>query len=42
MQRPLPYYVNRLAQAAALAALPDQEFVSRTARMVVDMREWFA
>ena len=42
MQRPLPYHVNRLAQAAAVAALSDQEFVTRAARMVVATREWLA
>jgi histidinol-phosphate aminotransferase len=41
-QRALPYRVNRLAQAAAVAALSDPEFVRRTVRMVVGTREWFA
>jgi histidinol-phosphate aminotransferase len=37
-----PYNVNRLAQAAALAALEDQEHLDRTRRLVLEERAFLA
>ncbi|MGQ0841949.1 pyridoxal phosphate-dependent aminotransferase [Actinokineospora sp.] len=41
LRRALPYNVNRLAQTAAVAALADQDFVRRTTKLTVEIREWF-
>jgi histidinol-phosphate aminotransferase len=40
-QRVLPFRVNRLGQAAALAALEDVGCIARVQREVVELREWF-
>ena len=40
-QRVLPFRVNRLGQAAALAALADDACISRVRREVADSRRWF-
>ena len=37
-----PFNVNAMAQAAALAALDDDEFVERTRRMVAEGLEYLA
>lgn len=41
LHRAMPYHVNRLAQAAAVAALADLHFVRRTARAIRETRDWF-
>jgi histidinol-phosphate aminotransferase len=40
-QRVLPFRVNRLGQAAALAALQDRECIPRVRRETAHKREWF-
>jgi histidinol-phosphate aminotransferase len=40
-QRVLPFRVNRLGQAAALAALEDRECIPRVRRETAHKREWF-
>lgn len=37
----LPYNVNRLAVAAALASIQDQDFVRDQIKRIIDIREWF-
>ncbi|SDM53076.1 pyridoxal phosphate-dependent aminotransferase [Allokutzneria albata] len=39
--RALPFSVNRLAQAAAVASLADQEFLHQTRQANADTRTWF-
>ncbi|MCP3803135.1 histidinol-phosphate aminotransferase family protein [Allokutzneria sp. A3M-2-11 16] len=39
--RALPFSVNRLAQAAAVAALDDQEFLRQTEQANAETRTWF-
>ncbi|MFC5289078.1 pyridoxal phosphate-dependent aminotransferase [Actinokineospora guangxiensis] len=42
LHRPLPYHVNRMAQAAAIAALADQDHLWRTTEETTATRDWFA
>jgi histidinol-phosphate aminotransferase len=41
LHRPLPYHVNRMAQAAAVAALADQDHLWRTTEETIATRDWF-
>lgn len=42
LHRPLPYHVNRVAQAAAVAALADQDHLWRATGETIETRDWFA